>query len=116
MLLAKKFEESKFTASVRLLPLFSRYCISTAVTVLLIIMNYLNAFFIYNCFQSVMSYSWEPHLYLFSDSLRTVLELILAFGNYMNGGTQRGQADGFHLEILTKVKDVKAMVSKGGQS
>ena len=46
-----------------------------------------------------------------SDGVRRILELILAFGNYMNGGTQRGQADGFDLNILVKLKDVKAMVS-----
>lgn len=39
-----------------------------------------------------------------------VMESILAFGNYMNGGTQRGQADGFDLNILPKLKDVKSMV------
>ncbi|XP_070698915.1 formin-like isoform X2 [Pempheris klunzingeri] len=43
------------------------------------------------------------------DSLRDVLGLVLAFGNYMNGGNRtRGQADGFGLEILPKLKDVKS--------
>nr|XP_033793945.1 formin-2 isoform X2 [Geotrypetes seraphini] len=38
-----------------------------------------------------------------------VLGLILAFGNYMNGGNRtRGQADGFALDILPKLKDVKS--------
>ncbi|TDG98725.1 hypothetical protein EPR50_G00203450 [Perca flavescens] len=42
-------------------------------------------------------------------SLRDVLGLVLAFGNYMNGGNRtRGQADGFGLEILPKLKDVKS--------
>lgn len=41
--------------------------------------------------------------------LRDILGLILAFGNYMNGGNRtRGQADGFGLEILPKLKDVKS--------
>uniref|UniRef100_A0A8P4GHT1 Formin 1 n=1 Tax=Dicentrarchus labrax TaxID=13489 RepID=A0A8P4GHT1_DICLA len=41
--------------------------------------------------------------------LRDVLGLVLAFGNYMNGGNRtRGQADGFGLEILPKLKDVKS--------
>lgn len=32
----------------------------------------------------------------------------LACGNYLNGGNnQRGQADGFNIEILSKLKDVK---------
>lgn len=44
-----------------------------------------------------------------SESLKTILGIILALGNYMNGGNmQRGQADGFGLEILAKLKDVKS--------
>ncbi|KAM9842966.1 formin [Aulostomus maculatus] len=43
------------------------------------------------------------------NSLREVMGLVLAFGNYMNGGNRtRGQADGFGLEILPKLKDVKS--------
>ncbi|XP_069772724.1 formin-like isoform X2 [Narcine bancroftii] len=43
------------------------------------------------------------------ESIKTVLGLILAFGNHMNGGNRtRGQADGFGLEILPKLKDVKS--------
>ncbi|XP_056152023.1 formin-1-like [Lampris incognitus] len=42
-------------------------------------------------------------------SVRDVIGLVLAFGNYMNGGNRtRGQADGFGLEILPKLKDVKS--------
>uniref|UniRef100_A0A4W2GWB7 Formin-2-like n=1 Tax=Bos indicus x Bos taurus TaxID=30522 RepID=A0A4W2GWB7_BOBOX len=38
-----------------------------------------------------------------------VLGLVLAFGNYMNGGNNtRGQADSFGLDILLKLKDVKS--------
>lgn len=41
-----------------------------------------------------------------------VLGLILAFGNFMDGGNRsRGQADGFTLDILPKLKDVKSSVS-----
>jgi formin 2 len=44
-----------------------------------------------------------------SESLKTVLSLILALGNFMNGGNRaRGQADGFGLEILAKLRDVKS--------
>ncbi|KAM9466983.1 formin [Clarias gariepinus] len=44
-----------------------------------------------------------------SDSIKEVIGLVLAFGNYMNGGNRnRGQADGFGLEILPKLKDVKS--------
>uniref|UniRef100_A0A8C9TIR9 Formin-2 n=1 Tax=Scleropages formosus TaxID=113540 RepID=A0A8C9TIR9_SCLFO len=38
-----------------------------------------------------------------------VLGLVLAFGNFMNGGNRtRGQADGFAIDILPKLKDVKS--------
>ncbi|CAB1434134.1 unnamed protein product [Pleuronectes platessa] len=44
-----------------------------------------------------------------NNSLRDIIGLVLAFGNYMNGGNRtRGQADGFGLEILPKLKDVKS--------
>jgi len=44
-----------------------------------------------------------------SKSLKTVLAIILTLGNYMNGGNRtRGQADGFGLEILAKLRDVKS--------
>ncbi|XP_016384671.1 formin [Sinocyclocheilus rhinocerous] len=43
------------------------------------------------------------------DSVKEVIGLVLALGNYMNGGSRaRGQADGFGLEILPKLKDVKS--------
>ncbi|KAK0074270.1 hypothetical protein PV325_008580 [Microctonus aethiopoides] len=46
-----------------------------------------------------------------SQSLKGVMALILTLGNYMNGGNRmRGQADGFGLEILGKLKDVKSKV------
>ena len=35
--------------------------------------------------------------------------MVLSCGNYMNGGNlQRGQADGFNIDILPKLKDVKS--------
>ncbi|XP_065207335.1 formin-2-like [Planococcus citri] len=44
-----------------------------------------------------------------SEPLKKVMAIILALGNYMNGGNlQRGQADGFGLDILSKLKDVKS--------
>ncbi|KAG8449574.1 hypothetical protein GDO86_016285 [Hymenochirus boettgeri] len=46
-------------------------------------------------------------------SVKDIMGLILAFGNYMNGGNRtRGQADGFGLEILPKLKDVKSRNNK----
>lgn len=48
-----------------------------------------------------------------SEKVKQILGLILAFGNFMNGGNRsRGQADGFTLDILPKLKDVKSSVSK----
>lgn len=48
-----------------------------------------------------------------SEPLRDLLSIILTMGNYMNGGNhQRGQADGFGLEILGKLKDVKSSDSR----
>lgn len=42
-------------------------------------------------------------------NFRRVMGVILACGNYMNGGNlQRGQADGFAIDILPKLKDVKS--------
>ncbi|XP_039751017.1 formin-2 isoform X2 [Pararge aegeria] len=47
-----------------------------------------------------------------NESLKHLFSIILAIGNYMNGGNgQRGQADGFGLEILSKLKDVKSKQS-----
>lgn len=44
-----------------------------------------------------------------SMSMRTTMAVTLACGNYMNGGNrQRGQADGFLIDILPKIKDVKS--------
>uniref|UniRef100_A0A3B4EXT8 FH2 domain-containing protein n=1 Tax=Pundamilia nyererei TaxID=303518 RepID=A0A3B4EXT8_9CICH len=52
-----------------------------------------------------------------SDSVSKVMGLVLALGNHMNGGSRiRGQADGFGLEILPKLKDVKSRVSTGSKS
>ncbi|XP_067240050.1 formin isoform X2 [Chanodichthys erythropterus] len=51
---------------------------------------------------------YENYL-LENDSVKEVMGLVLALGNYMNGGSRaRGQADGFGLEILPKLKDVKS--------
>lgn len=41
-----------------------------------------------------------------ADALPEVLGIVLACGNYMNGGSRRGQADGFNIDILPKLRDV----------
>ncbi|GFW41966.1 formin-2 [Trichonephila clavipes] len=47
--------------------------------------------------------------FLKSKNVENVISIILSLGNYMNGGNgSRGQADGFGLEILPKLRDVKS--------
>ena len=46
-----------------------------------------------------------------SKRLKKMLELILAFGNYMNRG-QRGNAVGFKLSSLTRIADTKSSCNK----
>ncbi|XP_039255768.2 uncharacterized protein LOC120332565 [Styela clava] len=46
-----------------------------------------------------------------NSTLQKLLEAVLMLGNIMNKGTQRGNADGYLLDILPKLKDVK---SQGG--
>ena len=47
-----------------------------------------------------------------SEKLPDLLGLILAVGNYLNGGTNRGQADGFDLESLAKLEGIKDATGK----
>lgn len=46
-------------------------------------------------------------------SLKNLLETLLAVGNYLNGSSQNGQADGFSINILNKLKDIKDIDDKG---
>ncbi|KAJ6658027.1 hypothetical protein lerEdw1_001686, partial [Lerista edwardsae] len=46
-----------------------------------------------------------------SKSLRQLLEVVLAFGNYMNKG-QRGNAYGFKISSLNKIADTKSSIDK----
>ncbi|KAJ3127605.1 hypothetical protein HK100_009666 [Physocladia obscura] len=45
--------------------------------------------------------------------LRKILESVLVIGNYVNSGTFRGEAFGFELETLLKLKDTKALDGSG---
>ena len=47
-------------------------------------------------------------------SLKKVLALILAVGNYLNGGSPRGLAYGVKLDVLKKLKNLKANASGTG--
>eukprot|EP01133_Synstelium_polycarpum_P016880 gene16880-20072_t len=46
------------------------------------------------------------------ENLRRVLGVVLALGNHMNGGSARGQADGFSLEILDNLSTTKDIDNK----
>nr|XP_020658161.1 disheveled-associated activator of morphogenesis 1 isoform X2 [Pogona vitticeps] len=46
-----------------------------------------------------------------SKSLKQLLEVVLAFGNYMNKG-QRGNAYGFKISSLNKIADTKSSIDK----
>lgn len=46
-------------------------------------------------------------------NLSDLFSIILTFGNYMNGGNRyRGQADGFGLDVLGKLRDVRSKDKK----
>eukprot|EP01113_Clastostelium_recurvatum_P019216 TRINITY_DN2268_c0_g1_i1.p1 TRINITY_DN2268_c0_g1~~TRINITY_DN2268_c0_g1_i1.p1 ORF type:complete len:852 (+),score=288.21 TRINITY_DN2268_c0_g1_i1:515-3070(+) len=46
------------------------------------------------------------------EPLRVIMGAVLTCGNYLNAGTNRGQADGFSLAILPKIADTKSNVNK----
>lgn len=46
-----------------------------------------------------------------SSEFRDILQIILAFGNHMNGGTSKGQAYGFDLNCLRLMSGVKSLDS-----
>ncbi|KAJ3428532.1 protein diaphanous [Anaeramoeba flamelloides] len=45
----------------------------------------------------------------YSQNLKNVLEIILAYGNLMNGGSRRGGAYGFRIELLNKLENTKSL-------
>jgi hypothetical protein len=49
-----------------------------------------------------------------SQAFRHLLGLVLATGNYLNGGTSRGRADGFSIDALVQVSTVKMSQASGG--
>ncbi len=42
-----------------------------------------------------------------NENLKNIFSYILTIGNILNGGTIKGQADGFNLDILTKLNTMK---------
>jgi hypothetical protein len=47
-----------------------------------------------------------------SNKFKKILEIILAIGNYLNGGGFRGGAFGFTMDTLNKLKDTKSVDNK----
>ena len=47
-----------------------------------------------------------------SEDFKTFMTIILAFGNYMNGGNSRGGAYGVSIDIITKLADTKSTDNK----
>uniref|UniRef100_A0A6T6KGE2 FH2 domain-containing protein n=2 Tax=Rhodosorus marinus TaxID=101924 RepID=A0A6T6KGE2_9RHOD len=60
---------------------------------------------LYEMMDSVMKASAEVRD---SDKFRTVLGIVLWFGNYLNQGTRRGKAKGFRLSALPKLAEVRS--------
>ena len=44
--------------------------------------------------------------------MKPILSVVLTVGNYLNGGTPKGQADGFDIESLNKLIMVKDSTNK----
>ncbi|KYQ90479.1 actin binding protein [Tieghemostelium lacteum] len=47
-----------------------------------------------------------------NDNIKKLFGIVLVLGNYMNGGSSRGQADGFNLEILDAITNTKDIDGK----
>lgn len=61
---------------------------------------------------SLASFESIVQSFVDSECLPSLLGLILATGNYLNGDTIRGQADGFDLEALGKLEGIKDPAGK----
>ncbi|XP_021347830.1 uncharacterized protein LOC110446827 isoform X2 [Mizuhopecten yessoensis] len=48
-----------------------------------------------------------------SSALKNLLQSLLAVGNYLNGSSENGQADGFGLEVMNRLKEVQDRDAKG---
>jgi len=47
-----------------------------------------------------------------SVAFKKILGIILSIGNYLNGGTNKGQADGFNMETSAKISSIKDVENK----
>lgn len=62
---------------------------------------------------SVRAVSRASHCLRSSSKMRHLLGIALSAGNFLNGGTPRGRADGFAIEALTQLRTVKASRIEG---
>lgn len=65
----------------------------------------------YLSFISVSALTKASKEILHSRNLKQLLEVVLAFGNFMNKG-QRGNAYGFKVSSLNKIADTKSSIDK----
>lgn len=64
---------------------------------------------LFDCVSSALSKASKEILH--SRNLKQLLEVVLAFGNFMNKG-QRGNAYGFRMSSLNKIADTKSSIDK----
>ena len=69
------------------------------------IINYQNRYDLIN--ERIVYNKTAVEILLTSDWLKLILSYILTLGNILNGGTNKGQADGFNLDILKKLPGMK---------
>lgn len=66
---------------------------------------------LFDCISSALGKASKEVLH--SRNLKQLLEVVLAFGNFMNKG-QRGNAYGFRVSSLNKIADTKSSIDKYG--
>lgn len=64
---------------------------------------------LFDCISSALGKASKEVLH--SRNLKQLLEVVLAFGNFMNKG-QRGNAYGFRMSSLNKIADTKSSIDK----
>jgi hypothetical protein len=57
--------------------------------------------------EHVKSFKGSYQIIMNSKTLKKVLSYVLAIGNVLNGGTNKGQADGFTLDAISKLSTIK---------
>lgn len=70
-----------------------------------------SAFLPFIYFSAVSALTKASKEILHSRNLKQLLEVVLAFGNFMNKG-QRGNAYGFKVSSLNKIADTKSSIDK----